>query len=95
MQETCVQSLDQDEPLEKEKATHSSILPGESHGQRSLAGYSPQSVKESDTTEQLSTHVALIICHILNPFSPHNICKIDAILIPVLQMRKLRQKEGM
>ena len=51
--------------------------------------------KESDTTEQLSTHVALIICHILNPFSPHNIRKIDAILIPVLQMRKLRQKEGM
>ena len=27
------------------------FLPGESHGQRSLAGYSPQSLKESDTTE--------------------------------------------
>ena len=27
--------------LEKEMATHSSILAGESHGQRSLAGYSP------------------------------------------------------
>ena len=27
------------------------FLPGESHGQRSLAGYSPQSCKESDTTE--------------------------------------------
>ena len=26
------------------------------HGQRSLAGYSPRSRKESDTTEQLSTH---------------------------------------
>ena len=31
------------------------FLPGESHGQRSLAGYSPQGCKESDTTEQLST----------------------------------------
>ena len=31
-------------------ATHS-ILPGESHGQRSLVGYSPQVHKESDTTE--------------------------------------------
>ena len=31
------------------------FLPGESHGQRSLAGYSPQGHKESDTTEQLST----------------------------------------
>ena len=30
-------------------------LPGESHGQKSLVGYSPQGCKESDTTEQLST----------------------------------------
>ena len=28
------------------------FLPGKSHGQRSLAGYSPWSHKESDTTEQ-------------------------------------------
>ena len=27
------------------------FLPGESHGQRSLAGYSPQGHKKSDTTE--------------------------------------------
>ena len=33
--------------------THSSILPGESHGWRSLGGYSPQGRKESDTTERL------------------------------------------
>ena len=30
------------------------FLPGESHGQRSLAGYSPQNSKESDTTETTS-----------------------------------------
>ena len=29
------------------------FLPGESHGQRSLVGYSPRSHKESDTTERL------------------------------------------
>ena len=29
------------------------FLPGESHGQRSLAGYSAQGHKESDMTEQL------------------------------------------
>ena len=29
------------DPLEEEMTTCSSILPGESHGQRSLAGYSP------------------------------------------------------
>ena len=31
------------------------FLPGESHGQRSLAGYSPRDCKELDTTERLST----------------------------------------
>jgi hypothetical protein len=41
MRETWVQSLDQEDPLEEEMATHSSILPGESHGQRSLVGYGP------------------------------------------------------
>ena len=35
-------------------ATHSSILPGESHEHRSLAGYSPRDCKGSDTTEWLS-----------------------------------------
>ena len=51
MQETQVQSLDRKDSLEKEMATHSSILPGESHRQRSLEGYSPWGCKESDTTE--------------------------------------------
>ena len=31
------------------------FLPGESHGQRSLVGYSPWGHKEWDTTEQLSS----------------------------------------
>ena len=35
---------------------HSSILPRESHGQRSLTGYSPQGHKESDMMKQLSMH---------------------------------------
>ena len=29
------------------------LLPGESHGRRSLVGYSPQGRKESDTTERI------------------------------------------
>ena len=32
------------------------FLPGEFHGQRSMTGYSPRGHKESNTTEQLSTH---------------------------------------
>ena len=41
MQETQVQSLGWDDLLEKEMAIHSSILPGKSHGWRSLVGGSP------------------------------------------------------
>ena len=41
MQDTRVQSLGQDDTLEKEMATLSSILAGKFHGQRSLVGYSP------------------------------------------------------
>ena len=33
-------------------ATHSIILPGKFHGERSLANYSPSSYKDSDMTEQ-------------------------------------------
>ena len=47
--ETRVQSLDQEDPVEKEMATHSIFLPGEFHGQRSLAGYSPSSCEELGT----------------------------------------------
>ena len=36
------------------------FLPGESHRQRSLAGYSPWGHKESDTTEQLILSLSLI-----------------------------------
>ena len=52
MWETHVRSLGWEDPLEKEMATHSSILVGEFHGQRSLVGYSAQGRKEWDTTEQ-------------------------------------------
>ena len=46
-----VRSLGREDPLEKGMATHSSILAWKCRGQRSLAGYSPQGCKESDTTE--------------------------------------------
>ena len=52
MQETSVRSQGQEDPLEKEMVTHSSILAWESHGQRSLADYSPWSHIELDRTEQ-------------------------------------------
>ena len=76
---TRVRSLGREDPLEKEMATHSSVLawelpwvgkipwrgewlptpvflPGEFHGQRNLAGYSPWGLKECDPTEQITLH---------------------------------------
>ena len=59
MQETRFQSLGGEDALEKDMATHSSILAWKSHGQRSLVGYSPWGRKESDTTERLHFHFSL------------------------------------
>ena len=51
-QVTQIWSLGWENPLEKEMETHSSIfLPGDSQGQRSLAGYSPWGRKKLDMTE--------------------------------------------
>ena len=41
MQETQVWSLGQEDPLEEGMVTPPVFLPGEFHGQRSLAGYNP------------------------------------------------------
>ena len=41
------------------------FLPGESHGQRSLAGYSPWGRKKSDTTERLTQFSEVNkLCHV-------------------------------
>ena len=54
MQETWVQSPGWKEPLRKGMFPTPVFLPGESHGHRSLADYSPWGCKESDTTGQLT-----------------------------------------
>ena len=53
-QETQVQSLDWEDLLEEEMATHSSILAWEISIDRGAWGYSPWGHKESDKTEQLT-----------------------------------------
>ena len=50
-QETWVQSLGWEDPLEKEMASTPVFLPEKFHEQRSLVGYSPWDCKESDRTE--------------------------------------------
>ena len=51
MQEMWVQSPGQEDTLEEEMQPAPVLLPGESHEQRSLAGYSPWGCKESDRTK--------------------------------------------
>ena len=66
-QETQVQSLAQEDPLEQEMASHSRILAWNipcTHGQRSQVGYSPWGHKESDTTEQTHTHTHTHTAHV-------------------------------
>ena len=51
IRETQVQSLGQEDPLEKKMATHSSILAWRIPWTESLVSYSPWGHKESDTTD--------------------------------------------
>ena len=46
-------------PWRREQLPTPVFWPGEFHGQRSLAGYSPWGHREQDTTEQLSLHFIL------------------------------------
>ena len=62
MQETWVRSLGWEIPWQREWQPTPVFLLGESRGQRSLAGYSQWGHKESDLTEQLSTHAHQVIC---------------------------------
>ena len=52
MQETWVQPLGREDPWRREYLPAPVLLPGESRGQRSLAGHSPWGHRESGTTEQ-------------------------------------------
>ena len=56
MRETQVLSLGQEDPLEKDMPTHSSIPAWRFHGQKSLVGYGLWSRKESDTSDHTHTH---------------------------------------
>ena len=67
MWETWIQSLGwEDAALEEDMANHSVFLPGEFHGQRSLAGCSPWGHKELDMTKQLSTQGCVVKTKWLN-----------------------------
>ena len=53
--ETRVPSRGREDPLEKEMATHSSILAWKIPWTKEPVGYSPRGRKESDMTERLNS----------------------------------------
>ena len=70
--ETWVETLGWEDPLEKEMATHSSILAWKNHMDGVLVGYSPWGRKKSDRTECLhflsSFFLSFILSFILSFF---------------------------
>ena len=71
-------------------------MPGEFHGQRSLAGYSPWGRKESDTTEQLThmhTHSQLTVVTVLGGQQRDLAVHIHVSVLPQREAWGLRGKE--
>ena len=83
MLEICVRSLGQEIPWRGKWPPTPVFLPGESHRQRNLAGYSLWGCKESDMTEQL-THTSgkLQIQEILNLIDPISVSWGQALSTP-------------
>ena len=59
-----------EDPLEEGMATHSSILAWRTHGQRSLAGYSPRGLRVSMAeatwhARGLDRHVTIVVSQII------------------------------
>ena len=62
VQEMQVRSLGQEDLLEKETVTQSSILPRKSYRQRSFMGYSSWGLKELDVTENACVNCFQVLC---------------------------------
>ena len=74
MQESQVQSLCQEDPLEQEMAPTLVFLPGKFRGQRRLVGYSLWGHKESGTTKRQNTHDCITDHSMYYPYKYIQIC---------------------
>ena len=61
MQEMRVRSLGQEDPLEKEMTTHSSILAWEIPWTEESGRLSPKGHRVLDTTEQMNTRIPVLL----------------------------------
>ena len=62
VQETPARFLGQEDPWRRKWLPTPIVLPGEFHGQRSMAGYSPWGHKELDVAEQLTLSFFVTWC---------------------------------
>ena len=72
MWETRVRSLDREDPLEKEMATHSSILAWRIPWTEELGGLQSMGRKESDTTKRFHFHTTLKVSCLVQYKAPRN-----------------------
>ena len=80
---TQVQSLGQEDSLKEDMVTPPAFLPRESHGQRSLAGFSPWGLQSQTQMKRLSTHTLPVLAlEVLCPRNPSG--------VPCLSPRKPR-----
>ena len=90
MQQTWVWSLGQEDPLEKENATHSSILAWEIPWTEEPAGLQSMDHKESDTVEQIifslsHTHEGMCLHKHLHMNIHRNLIRIESEINPSVQ----------
>ena len=82
MQEPRIGSLGQEDSLEKEWQPTPVFLPGKSHGNRRLVGYSPWGCKELDTTCDKTTTAATLSHSSLHTHTHTHTLMLTFFLIP-------------
>ena len=73
IQETWVQSLGQEDPMEKKMAVYSSVLAWKMPWAEELEGYSPWGCRELDTTEHTCAHTHINFNYNYNNYSFDNL----------------------
>ena len=93
MQETRVRSLGWEDPLEKEMATHSSILAWKIPWAEGPGGLTFYGAAELDMTKRVSTHVRKLACPLLLTEIPYKCSKVVA--TPTSLQRQPGRKESL
>ena len=85
-----------EDPLEKQMATHSVFLPGKSHRQRSLGGYSPEGYKRvvPDSLNNNKAPSWLGGCSVSFPFNESNFLIFQKLQLSVAYVRSCVKEQN-